>query len=399
MEKSMIPEGRVRFGLSKAYRGWGIPGHLYNREGEILESGQELCFRLPEKVLKEYFKHAEKVTIPAIQSEEGGICYLFFQVGDGLAVLGPAASRKISPEDQKRYLFRRFHIRNNFQIPYVKIQRMASCLSSVSALLTGEYCEEEDILWLTDKNGSEVRTGLIRDLYQIADSMEEQENYPVMNWLDQVEKGEIVEPGDIDPAEIYEQLYQAGIRTERADMKQAEYMVAAAVALAGQAAVRGGADPCRVRKVSVLVLQKLSECRELSEMGELEMDVICIFSALVRRHQNHDRKNPYCEKIKIYIARHIRGKIRMIDIAKGVGLSPNYLTALFRREEGISVKQYIMQEKLAVSENLLKNTEASVGDIAEYLTFSSQSCFSSHFRERYGMTPTEYRRRYKQIDA
>ena len=150
MEKSMIPEGRVRFGLSKAYRGWGIPGHLYNREGEILESGQELCFRLLEKMLKEYFKHAEKVMIPAIQSEEGGICYLFFQVGDGLAVLGPAASRKISPEDQKRYLFRRFHIRNNFQIPYVKIQRMASCLSSVSALLTGEYCEEEDILWLTD---------------------------------------------------------------------------------------------------------------------------------------------------------------------------------------------------------------------------------------------------------
>ena len=38
---------RVTLGLEKAYRGWGIPGHLYSRQGEILAAGQEEQFALP----------------------------------------------------------------------------------------------------------------------------------------------------------------------------------------------------------------------------------------------------------------------------------------------------------------------------------------------------------------
>ena len=42
---------RVKLGLEKAYRGWGIPGHLYSRQGEILAAGQEEKFALPRELL------------------------------------------------------------------------------------------------------------------------------------------------------------------------------------------------------------------------------------------------------------------------------------------------------------------------------------------------------------
>lgn len=51
---------RVKLGLEKAYRGWGIPGHLYSRQGEILAAGQEEKFALPRELLAELFAHMEK---------------------------------------------------------------------------------------------------------------------------------------------------------------------------------------------------------------------------------------------------------------------------------------------------------------------------------------------------
>ena len=87
----------------------------------------------------------------------------------------------------------------------------------------------------------------------------------------------------------------------------------------------------------------------------------------------------------------------MRDIAEHVGLSSSYLAAMFQREEGISIKQFMMQERLSLAANLLKNTDESIGTISDYLAFNSQNYFTSHFRERYGMTPTEYRQKYTKM--
>ena len=50
---------RVELGLKKAYRGWGIPGHLYSRQGEILAVGQEDQFALSGGMLEEMFSPHE----------------------------------------------------------------------------------------------------------------------------------------------------------------------------------------------------------------------------------------------------------------------------------------------------------------------------------------------------
>lgn len=178
-------------------------------------------------------------------------------------------------------------------------------------------------------------------------------------------------------------------------MKQLEYMYVTAITLASRATIRGGVDPYKAYQVSDMYLQKLSECKGIYKMVQVGMEGIDSCNRLVQTHLEHAGNNPYCESIKNYIGRHIKEPIRIGDIADHVGLSSSYLSSMFVKEEGISIKQYIMQERLKLAANLLKNTDESVGTISDYLAFNSQSYFTSHFRETYGMTPTEYRQRNK----
>ena len=68
-----------------------------------------------------------------------------------------------------------------------------------------------------------------------------------------------------------------------------------------------------------------------------------------------------------------------------------YLSRLFKKETGISVSAYIREQKIEIAKNLLRYSDYSMIDIANRLSFSSQSHFIQQFREAVGMTPKKYR--------
>lgn len=72
-------------------------------------------------------------------------------------------------------------------------------------------------------------------------------------------------------------------------------------------------------------------------------------------------------------------------------MSTSYLSRLFKKETGISVSDYIRRQKIDMAKNLLKYSEYSMIEIANRLSFSSQSHFIQQFREIVGMTPKKYR--------
>ncbi len=105
--------------------------------------------------------------------------------------------------------------------------------------------------------------------------------------------------------------------------------------------------------------------------------------------------NPLISQVKDYVFGHIHDNIIIADIAKSVGVSPNYLSEQFKAYEGLPLKQYIIDEKIKHSEYLLKFTEYSLQEISEICAFSSQSRFSSYFKRKNGATPLKYRKKYK----
>ena len=92
-----------------------------------------------------------------------------------------------------------------------------------------------------------------------------------------------------------------------------------------------------------------------------------------------------------YIHRNLNHRLSIEDIAAEAGLSRSYLSTVFRQSMGVPLNRYIADAKLDEAARLLRYTDRSIADIAEYLCFSSQSHFQQVFKAKFGVTPRTYR--------
>ena len=82
--------------------------------------------------------------------------------------------------------------------------------------------------------------------------------------------------------------------------------------------------------------------------------------------------------------------LTLSDIAGELGVTPNYLTTVFRRSEGVPIYRYQMRVRLARALARLARVE-SITELALDLGFSSHSHFTTVFRDVFGASPSEYR--------
>lgn len=103
----------------------------------------------------------------------------------------------------------------------------------------------------------------------------------------------------------------------------------------------------------------------------------------------------YISACKNYIATHRTQPIRVAELAKIAGISHSYLSKQFREYEGMTLQQYILKEKVDAAANMLRYSTFSISEIADYLSFTSQSHLGQCFKKEYHMTLREYREKYR----
>lgn len=101
----------------------------------------------------------------------------------------------------------------------------------------------------------------------------------------------------------------------------------------------------------------------------------------------------HIEKSINFINQKLYTQLTLNDVAESVGLTPQYLTTIFRRETGKTLYRHIIERKIDESKMLLLYTSESMTTIASSLGFSSSAHFSSVFRNMTGLNPTEFRNR------
>ena len=101
-------------------------------------------------------------------------------------------------------------------------------------------------------------------------------------------------------------------------------------------------------------------------------------------------ENEIIRQAQQYISSHIREKLSVPLVARQVDVSPSYLTALFHTNLQISPGEYIRRIKLQESKQMIRENNLNFTEIAAELQYSTVHHFSRQFKEKFGITPTEY---------
>ena len=79
-------------------------------------------------------------------------------------------------------------------------------------------------------------------------------------------------------------------------------------------------------------------------------------------------------------------------IADVVHMHPDYISNLFHRKMGISLSNYILNERLKAAKVMLATTDLTLQQISAKVGFSAPTYFHRQFKRSFGITPQQYRK-------
>lgn len=84
--------------------------------------------------------------------------------------------------------------------------------------------------------------------------------------------------------------------------------------------------------------------------------------------------------------------LKLSDLARYIATRGNYLSQVINSCAGVNFYEYVNGYRVHRAQQLLRDTDRGVADIAEASGFSSLNAFNTHFKKRAGMTPSEFRK-------
>ena len=116
----------------------------------------------------------------------------------------------------------------------------------------------------------------------------------------------------------------------------------------------------------------------------------------VKKYEDTKHKYPFVSDIKNKIFKNIHNSAFSIsEEVKRIGYNTDYFRRCFKEEVGCTPIEYLTKLRLQKAEGLLKDLRYNgIGIIAEQCGYDDYFYFSRSFKERYGISPREYRKAY-----
>jgi two-component system response regulator YesN len=104
-------------------------------------------------------------------------------------------------------------------------------------------------------------------------------------------------------------------------------------------------------------------------------------------------KNKAIEHAKAFIEENYAAKLTLQEIAEQATMSRSYFANIFKQETGITVWNFIANVRMSQARKLLLDTSMKVYEIAMAVGYDNAVYFTQLFKEHYGVTPAEYKKR------
>jgi len=95
-----------------------------------------------------------------------------------------------------------------------------------------------------------------------------------------------------------------------------------------------------------------------------------------------------------FLNAHTLDKLRVREAASMVGMSETRFKGFFKEATGTMFARYVVQLRLGRACELLRDSDLSIGEIAQRAGFCDQSHLDNHFRKAFALRPREYRATY-----
>lgn len=389
---------RERFVLDLYYKAYGIEGYVFDdRETLCFQSGSvnTSVKKKAQELYTAIFPEGCEEMCPRISVDSNMIAFWgFFYQGKGY-LFGPVSITEVGTADILRYRYENHIADRNYVIPKIALQQLWGYVSMGYCLLTGKMLTIEEIQRENvDIQKVDMREYISYQVYQ-ADEERTRISYELgLRWLNDIEQGKLTDKFGSENADIYSQI---GLLAKDNDFKQAEYMMVSGITLATRAAIQGGAKASLCYDISDLYLQKLAKTKSVMELYEVGRLAIMEFTNLVSERKKEQKYGTLIERCKDYIAKELYHAFTIQQMSEDLAVNRTYLSKCFSQQTGMTIHDYLIGERLKAAANLLKYSDNSVAQIADYMQFSSAGRFAGYFKERYGMTPSEYRKENKSI--
>lgn len=133
----------------------------------------------------------------------------------------------------------------------------------------------------------------------------------------------------------------------------------------------------------------IERCADFEEVRSLIVRVLGELEA--EQAFNQANYTPYVAQAIRYIEKNYQKITSVMDVAGNVGLNVDYLCHLFKNETGVTVSQFLNSTRMNRAIWLLNNTQLKSYEIAETVGYSNQGYFSRLFKQKFQMSPYEFR--------
>ncbi|MCM1114474.1 MAG: AraC family transcriptional regulator [Clostridium sp.] len=125
----------------------------------------------------------------------------------------------------------------------------------------------------------------------------------------------------------------------------------------------------------------------------LSIEVFKLFN-YVRDRRIIENEN-FADRIKKNIENHLDEKFNLNNLCKSMNYSKNHIINIFSQSFGITPYQYYIDCKMSIAKDYLMNTNMTINEISNALSYSDQQYFSYCFKRETGFSPSEYRNNTK----
>lgn len=203
----------------------------------------------------------------------------------------------------------------------------------------------------------------------------------------------MIQQGNIQALEQYLTVLpgmRSGILSKN-QLRQDKNLFIVTASLVSRAAIQGGMDIEDAFSLSDAFIQRCELLNYPSQIRNLQYHMLLDFADRMHHIRYGDNPSALVLKVTNYIEHHLSEQITAEMLAKELYLSRPYLSMKFKKETGISLTDFIQNEKIEEAKKILHYSSKSLTAISSYLGFSSPSHFTRVFKKCTGQTPHDYR--------